>query len=341
MKRTLKVIVVGCGSITSAWLEPISHFDDIEVMGLVDLNINSAEKVKNEFKLVGAVTGTSLGEMLKNLRPDAVFDCTVPTAHASVTIEALNAGCHVLGEKPMSDSMESARKMLVAARDNNKIYAIIQNRRYLDKIIEFKNVIESGKIGDLTTLNADFYLGPHFGGFRDKMEHVLLLDMAIHTFDQARFISRKDPLSVYCHEWNPMGSWYKNGASAVAVFEMTDNVVFTYRGSWCVEGLNTSWEGVWHAQGTKGSTDWDGSDKITAQNIKGSGGFFNEWEDLDIRGEIELKSGAHATLIREFANSIESGKTPQTICTDNIKSLTMVHAAVESAESGKKVKINM
>ena len=66
--------------------------------------------------------------------------------------------------------------------------------------------------------------------------------MAIHTFDMARFISGADPVAVYCKEWNPSGSWYDHDASAIAIFEMTGGIVYTYRGSWCAEGLNTTWE---------------------------------------------------------------------------------------------------
>jgi predicted dehydrogenase len=88
-------------------------------------------------------------------------------------------------------------------------------------------------------------MGPHFGGFRESMRHVLLLDMAIHTFDAARFLSGEDALAVYCHETNPRGTWYEHGASATAVFEMTNGVTFTYRGSWCAEGLGTGWGADW------------------------------------------------------------------------------------------------
>ena len=62
---------------------------------------------------------------------------------------------------------------------------------------------QAGTLGPLTTLHSDFYIGAHFGGFREQMRHVLLLDMAIHTFDAARLLSGADPVAVYCQEWNP------------------------------------------------------------------------------------------------------------------------------------------
>ena len=130
----------------------------------------------------------------------------------------------------MADSMDNAKKIVAAAKKRGKLVAVIQNYRYNAQIRRLRDFLLSGDLGQLTTVNSDFYMGVHFGGFRDHMKHVLLLDMAIHTFDAARFITGKDPLSVYCKEWNPSGSWYDHDASAVAVFEMTGGVVYTYHG---------------------------------------------------------------------------------------------------------------
>ncbi len=339
MSEKIRALLCGCGGICKAWLTPVSGFADVEIVGLVDINAANAEKIKGECKLDNAITGTELKSVMKKSKPDVVFDCTIPSAHTEVTVTALKYGCHVLGEKPMSDSMKNAQKMLKASDKSGKIYAVIQNRRYMDNIIEYKKLIDSGEIGEITTLNSDFYIGAHFGGFRDKMEHVLIVDMAIHSFDQARFISGKDPVSVYCQEWNPKGSWYAHGASAVVIFEMTDGVILTYRGSWCSEGMNTSWECDWRAVGSKGSCIWDGKDLIKGQARNGEEGFFRPQKDFTVPVEKKLVHGGHAGVIREFIDCVKTGAKPQTVCHDNIKSLAMVHAAVKSAETGKKVAI--
>ncbi len=334
-----KVVIVGCGGISNVWFEASKNFDDMEFVGLVDLSLENAEKRRKEHSLGdGVVVSTNLAEVLDKTRPDAVFDCTVPPAHCEVVTTALSKGCHVLGEKPMAETMEQAGVMLKAAKDNDKIYAVIQNRRYDKEIIRFRDVVSSD-IGNLTTLNADFYIGAHFGGFRDEMDHVLLIDMAIHTFDQARFISGKDPLAVLAYEWNPPGSWYRHGASAMCIFEMTDGAVFTYRGSWCSEGMNTTWECDWRAIGEKGSALWDGADKLAGEAVDGAEGFIHKKKPLQVRDARELDFKGHAGLIRDFLDAIESGEPPQTACEDNIKSLAMVHAAVRSAEAGTKVAI--
>ena len=338
MADRLKAVLVGCGSVSRSWLEALKGNEEVEMLGLVDLNEDAASKLKQEFSLAAA-TGLDLSQMLDNVKPHVVFDCTVPEAHVNVTLTALDHGCHVLGEKPLADSMENARKMVAAARQARKIYAVIQNRRYQPQIRAYRDFVASGTIGKLTTLNSDFYIGAHFGGFRDRMKHVLLLDMAIHTFDAARFISRADPVAVYCKEWNPAGSWYDHGASAAAVFEMTEGIIYTYRGSWCAEGLNTSWESDWRAVCRKGSASWDGSDALRAQEVVETGSFFSKWQDRKVDIPETTKHGGHRGVIEEFLGCVRTGDTPQTVCTDNIKSLAMVFAAIESAQTGKRVEI--
>lgn len=337
--RKLKATLAGCGKISKTWLKALVDFDDVEIAGLVDVDEAQVENIKAAFNLNGAVSGASLERVIEESGSGIVFDCTVPSAHKEIAIAALSCGCHVLGEKPMAENMHDASEMLNAAEKSGKIYAVIQNRRYVDKIVEFKNIVRSGKLGKLTALNADFYRPFRGWSFRSEMRHVLLLDMAIHSFDQARFISGKDPVSVYCHEWNPEGSWFKHGASATAIFEMSDGVVFCYRGSWCSNGLDGSWQCEWRANCTEGSASWDGEDALNAEKVAADAdGKELESSRLEFP-EIRLEKHGHAGVMREFIDCAREGKAPQTVCSDNIKSLAMVHAAIESAESGKKVSI--
>ena len=221
MNKQLRIVLVGCGGISNAWFQAVKGIADVSVVGLVDLQEGNAQKRKEEHQLADAEVGVALLPMLEKKQPDIVFDCTVPAARVSVVQTALQQGCHVLSEKPMAASMSEARELIRAAEKARRLFAIMQNRRYDPRIRAFRAFLDSGIVGEPTTLNGDFYIGAHFGGFRDVMEHVLLLDMAIHSFDQARLISGADPVAVYCREWNPSGSWYAKDASAVAVFEMS------------------------------------------------------------------------------------------------------------------------
>lgn len=334
-----RAILCGCGGISRTWLHNITPRADVEIVGMVDLMPEIAEARRKEWHLEHVPIGTDLARMIQDTGAEVVFDCTVPSAHPQVTLTALGLGCHVLGEKPLAPTMDDARRMVAAAHTHDRIYAVIQNRRYRDTIMQYRDMVQSEAVGHLTTVTSDFFLGPHFGGFRAEMDHVLLIDMAIHTFDQARFITGKDPVSVYCHEWNPTGSWYTHGAAAMCIFEMTDGVVYSYNGSWCAEGMNNSWNCDWRIIGTNGSALWDGEDVIRGERVVGSEGFFLETTSIPVPQAPALEHTLHGGVIHDFLTSIRTGTEPQTVCTDNIKSLAMMLGAVESAESGHRVNI--
>jgi predicted dehydrogenase len=347
MTQTVNALLAGCGGISRTWLRAAQQIEGLHIAGLVDIVREAAEERAQEFELDDALIGTDLQAALKQVDPDVVFNCTIPEAHREVTLAALKTGCHVLSEKPLADSMESAREMVAAAQDAGRLFAVMQNRRYHDGIRRLSRFLRAGTLGPLTTVDSDFYIGAHFGGFRDHMQHVLLLDMAIHTFDAARLISSADPVAVYCKEWNPSGSWYDHDASAVAVFEMSDGIVYTYRGSWCAEGLNTTWECDWRVIGERGSAVWDGAEQFEAQVVAKSGGFRSEWEDAPVHplGHEDqgprFAVGGHAGLIADFVDCVRTGRIPETAASDNIKSLAMVFGAIDSAARGRELQVTI
>lgn len=341
MGKKQQVVLAGCGGMSRAWLNVAQQMNDVEIVGLVDIVPENAHQHAAQFNL-DVVIGTDLKTVLKQTNPNIVFDCTIPAAHTQVAITALKHGCHVLSEKPMADSMTNARRALRTAQQTGKTYAVIQNRRYDPNIRRLSRMLTRGVIGALTTVHCDFFIGAHFGGFRDQMEHVLLLDMAIHTFDAARLLTSADPISVYCHEWNPAGSWYDHDASAVAVFQMTAGIVYTYRGSWCAEGRSTKWESDWRIIGTKGSATWDGGTQIIVEKVAKAGGFITNKIPVKIpplskRDRID----GHAGLIREFIYCVQRGRQPETTATDNIKSLAMVFGAIDSAQKARPIQLKI
>ena len=311
-----KALLVGAGGMGRTWGANLKDHPDVEVAGWVDLRPGAASEAADALALPSLHTGDDLGRALAEVRPDFVVDVTVPEAHRDVTLQALAAGVPVLGEKPMADSMAHAREMVAASEKSGKLYMVSQSRRYDGRLHAFRQLITE-QIGALGILNSDFYLGAHFGGFRDEMASVLLLDMAIHTLDAARYISGADPVAVYCEEFNPAWSWYQGDACATALFEMTGGLRYTYRGSWCSEGKNTSWECDWRAVGPQGTALWDGAGAPTAEVITSSEGFIRAGETKT--ADVTDVPGGIAGSLRDFLNALATGRTPMGECHDNIK----------------------
>ena len=113
--------------------------------------------------------------------------------------------------------------------------------------------------------------------------------------------------------------------------------MYTYRGSWCSEGASTSWEGDWRTVGEKGTAIWH-NENIYAEILdeNSSQEFMNKVIRIEPKSSWNGKEG-HFGCLDDMFDSILNKREPQTVCSDNIHSLEMVFAAVESAKSGKKV----
>jgi len=121
---------------------------------------------------------------------------------------------------------------------------------------------------------------------------------------------------------------------------MTDSLVYTYRGSWCAEGLNTTWECDWRAIGRSGTVFWDGADQYRCEAVAQAEGFRSTLEPVPVPPhEAGRKVGGHAGCIAEFVDCVRQGGVPETAAADNIKSLAMVFGAIASAESGRRERV--
>jgi len=322
-----KIIVAGCGSMSNSWIDIVMKRDDCTIAGLVDINVTAIQEKKEKYHL-NANAYTTITDALEKEDANLVLDITVPQAHFGVVTAALQAGCDVFGEKPMSDSLENAEKMAECASRSKNHYFVMQNRRYVPEICALRNFLQSQQMGKIGQVSANFQLGPHFGGFRDEMDNPLIADMAIHTFDQARFLTGRNAVSVYSHEFNPPWSWYKGNANAVCIFEMEDGSVFDYRGSWCANGLTTSWESQWRIACANGTVYWDGAEKL----------YYGLPADQNREiAPVKMEATGHSACLGEMFDALKNGTKPQTDCSDNINSIRMVHKAIESAKLNKKI----
>lgn len=334
-----RALIVGAGGFSREWAKLLTAHPDVEVSGWVSRTQSRLDEAAAAFELGDIVTGTDLAAALRRACPDFVVDVTPPEAHRDVTLTALSAGVPVLGEKPMAASMDHARAMVAASERSGKLYMVSQSRRY-DRNLRALRRLASEHLGELGILNSDFYIGAHFGGFRDEMPSPLLLDMAIHTFDAARYLCQADPVAVYCDEFNPAWSWYKGNAAATAIFEMSNGVRYTYRGSWCSDGAHTSWESAWRIVGRGGSAVWDGRAAPEAAVVRAPGSFHAQTEKVAANPDPGAAQGIRGAL-EDFLRALDSGETPMGECHDNIKSLAMVFAALESAKRRTRVAVDV
>jgi len=117
---------------------------------------------------------------------------------------------------------------------------------------------------------------------------------------------------------------------------MDDGVRFVYHGSWASEGLTAA---EWRITGTEGSVVAAGG-AIRAERVTGPGGFHSEVEEIEVPApRLSEQEKAHVGAVHDFINAIRDGREPISPCTDNFRSLAMVHAAIASSETGRETDV--
>lgn len=327
----LRLVQVGAGGMGKAWIDAINANPDVELVGLVDLNMDTARAALAEKGIEGVAVGTSVGEIAAATGAHAVVNVTVPVAHHPVNVEAMFAGLPVLCEKPAAPTVAQALSLAASSQASGQLLMISQSRRYFNSLAQLKEV--TGDLGEIGVITTEFFKAPHFGGFREEMDHVLLLDMAIHPFDVVRYLTGQDPVSVYCEEFNPVWSWYKDDAAATAIFEFSSGLRYVYSGSWCADGAETSWNGSWRVNGERGTALWDGDQAPVVAARDAAGGKLAVPAASDGPEQIDGS-------LAEFVSALRTGTVPDGQVHSNLHSLAMVEAAVLSAETGQRVRID-
>ncbi|SDE25251.1 Gfo/Idh/MocA family protein [Glycomyces harbinensis] len=322
----LRLVVVGAGGMGRAWARTIQASADTELVGIADLSSAAAESAAEEIGVPGLALGSDAVELARRAGADAIVNATIPEAHHPVTTAALLAGIPVLGEKPVAASVAEGLSLTAAAEHTGELFMVSQSRRYHRSLHAAKRRL--APLGAVGIVAVDFYKAPHFGGFRDEMDSPLLLDMAIHQFDMARFLLDADPVSVSCEEYNPAWSWYAGDAAATAVFAMEGGARFVFNGSWCSPGFETSWNGSWRISAERGSVLWDGEGEPGAD------------PDEDAAEAVDDPGQEIAGSLREFVAALRHGREPMGRVHANVMSLAMVEAATQSASQGRRVVID-
>lgn len=205
----IRIGVIGTGSIAREHLKAYQKNPHVEIYALCDLNAELLAKRAEEFGVER--TFTSCEEMLKLPEIDAVSVCTWNAAHAPCTIAALNAGKHVLCEKPMAMNAEEARAMKEAADRNGKLLMIGFVRRFGNDCDILMDMIQNDQFGEIYYAKATYLRrnGNPGGWFGDKSRSGggPLIDLGVHVIDLSRYLlGRPKPVSVYGATFRKLGN---------------------------------------------------------------------------------------------------------------------------------------
>jgi UDP-N-acetylglucosamine 3-dehydrogenase len=188
----------------------------VELAAVADLDPALAEEAG---RLHGARTYTDYHAMLEEIQP-AVVSVAVPTqAHCQVTLDMLEAGCHVLVEKPIAATIEEGRRMIERAAELDRVLAVGHIERYNPAVIELKRRLDSGELGCIFQIHTR-RLGPFPSRVRDVG---VVVDLASHDLDIMRHLTGKEVQRLYAETEQEIHTAHEDLFSGLVRFE--DNVL--------------------------------------------------------------------------------------------------------------------
>lgn len=143
----LRVALIGTGGIANAHIKSYLKIPEVEIIAGSDLVPGKAREFLDRYECTKANAYESTEEMLKKEKPDAVSVCTYNSTHAECTVMALEAGCHVLLEKPMCITMEQAQAIMDTEKRTGKIVTIGFQPRYDPNMQKIREIVQSGDLG--------------------------------------------------------------------------------------------------------------------------------------------------------------------------------------------------
>lgn len=153
----IKVAIVGTGAIADSHIQAYQKFaDQCRIVAVADLYPDKAAEKAAKYKLEATVHKDHQA-LIAGADFDLASICLPPFGHASATVDLLNAGKHVLVEKPMAPSLEECDAMLAAAKSAGRILSVVAQNRYRTQYMKLKQVLDSGLIGKILHAQVDSY----------------------------------------------------------------------------------------------------------------------------------------------------------------------------------------
>lgn len=345
----LRVGIIGCGKIAELRHAPeYTENPACKLVGFYDFVPERAQALADQFdaKAFGSVQA-----LLDSV--DAVSVCSANNAHAAATIQALEAGRHVLCEKPMATTLADCEAMVAAAKKSGKLLMLGHNQLFAAAHVKAKELIQAGEIGQPLMFHTTFgHSGPEIWTgtgntwFFDKKRAVLgaLADLGIHKTDLMHFLLDDDVVSVSAtiktlHKTYPDGSPITVDDNALCLYETEKGVVGTLHVSWTL--YNSREDNSTRLYGTKGILRmYDDPDcPLILERKDGSVVRFDDLEKITTNDEQNAGKRKSTGVIDAFVDAIVDGKPTPANGEQALKAMRVIFAAEESAKTGKKIEV--
>ena len=343
--KKINISIVGTGLMGLQHIKAISKSKKANLHSIVDISDN-AKKLSNKYKIP---LYSDVSSLLKSNQLDAVIVATPNQLHEKHTISFLKKKIPVLLEKPISDNIKSANKIIISSKKNKTPLLIGYHRRHNAIVSKVKTIIRSGKLGNIVSANVLCWLYKHKEYFKETwrisrgggplgINLVHDIDMICYLLGSIRYVQAFTTNKTRKHK-------VEDTATVNLIFESgalcTLNISDTIVAPWSYEltaGENPAYpvtnQSAYMIGGTKGS--------IQFPNLKYW--FYKKerswWNKIFLKSDINKKDdNTLVNQIDHFSDVVLKKVKPKVNGSDGLNSLKIFAAITKSAKTGKKIKI--
>jgi predicted dehydrogenase len=329
-----RVAVIGAGVMGRNHVRVLRELGEVDLVGVADANLDAAIKV-------AAIHGTrgygSHQELFDQEKPDAVIVAAPTNNHHALVVDALEAGCHVLVEKPIAATLEEADDLVARAASAKRVLAVGHIERYNPAVIELKRRLDDGQLGRVFQMNAR-RLGPFPQRIRDVG---VVVDLATHDIDVMRYLTGSEIVRVYAETRREIHTTQEDLVSGLLRF--ADGSVGVLQINWLTptkirELAVTGERGMFRADYLTQDLSFHENAEVAEHN----------WQQITmLRGVSEGSTVQYAIQKREplrseldaFMRAVAGDPSGIVTGADGRKALLLALALVESGKEGRVVTI--
>ena len=355
----LRIGIVGCGGIANGKHLPSlkNESERVEMVAFCDLIPERASKAAAEYGIPDAKTYTDYHDLLADGSIDVVHVCTPNRSHCEITVAALEAGKHVMCEKPMAKTAADARLMLEAAKRTGKKLTIGYQNRFTKEAQVLKKAVDRGDLGEIYFAKAHAVRRravPTWGVFLNEYEQGggPLIDIGTHALDMTLWMMNNyKPQSILGQTFKKLGDQTETGNiwgdwdpkeftvedSAFGLIKMENGATIFLESSWALNTLDTG-EAITTLCGTKAGADMRDGVRF---NMVDLGCQTVKKPDLSAGGVAFFEGSSGLTPAqmeaRYWINAILNDTDPMVLPEQALTVTEILEAIYTSAKTGKAV----
>jgi len=343
-----KMIQVGTGGFGRSWCErflPPNVKDGlIEVVAAVDINPEALENARKFLHLRSDQCYTDVKKAFDENKADFCTVVVRPGRHELIVDAALAHDLHILSEKPIADTLEASVRIAKKVKRAGKKMGVTMSHRFDQDKTTLRAELRSGKHGALDYLvmrfTCDCRKFASWGRFRHEIPDALMIEGAVHHLDILADLAGAKCDTIYAQTWTPPWGEFQGHCQGLVLMHFENDTRAVY------EGAKTNAVGLngWAQEYIRAECE----EATLILNRRGLECFrydaSKQWNQTEEgRGEpiqlLEQPKWANAWLIEKFVKWLDGGEPMETNVEDNLQSVALIFAAIESSHTGKPVKV--